>query len=119
MCLTGCRDGKPADLDREGIEAQAQTLAENGLRVLAVAGGETGATRHDHPPEEEALFGLILHGLVGFIDPLRPEAVESVKICKTAGIQVLMITGDHPATAGAVAGELGLSDRDEPVVTGE
>ena len=118
FCSRMVRDGKPAELDREGIEAQAQTMAEKGLRVLAVAGGETGSTRHDTPPEKETLPGMVLHGLVGFIDPLRPEAVESVKTCKTAGIQVLMITGDHPATAGAIAGELGLSDRDEPVITG-
>jgi magnesium-transporting ATPase (P-type) len=61
--------------------------------------------------EDKALSGLVFHGLVGFIDPLRPEAVESVKTCKAAGIQVMMITGDHPATAGAIAKELGLSDR--------
>ena len=93
-------------------------MAEKGLRVLAVAGGETESTPSGGSAEDEALSGLLFHGLVGFIDPLRPEAVESVKICKTAGIQVLMITGDHPATAGAIARELGLSDHDEPVVTG-
>ncbi|WP_373500309.1 cation-translocating P-type ATPase [Desulfococcus sp.] len=118
FCGKMLQDGTPADLDRERIERQAQTLAENGLRVLAVADGETRSTGDGTPPEEALLSGLIFHGLVGFIDPLRPEAAAAVKTCKTAGIQVMMITGDHPATAGAIAGELGLSDHDEPVVTG-
>jgi len=119
FCSRMAGNGKSAGLDREGIERQAEIMAEKGLRVLAVAGGETEAARHDHPSQGEAFSGLAFYGLVGFIDPLRPEAVESVKTCKTAGIQVLMITGDHPTTAGAIAGELGLSDRDEPVVTGK
>jgi len=118
FCSQMVRGGEPEDLDREGIERQAQTLAEKGLRVLAVAGGETASTGHGNNPEGGVLSGLLFHGLVGFIDPLRPEAVESVKTCKTAGIQVMMITGDHPATAGTIARELGLSDHNEPVVTG-
>jgi magnesium-transporting ATPase (P-type) len=88
-------------------------MAKKGLRVLAVAGAETAKS-----PDGSILSGLMFHGLVGFIDPLRPEAAESVNKCKAAGIQVMMITGDHPATAGAIARELGLSDPDEPVVTG-
>ncbi|MDX9787666.1 MAG: HAD-IC family P-type ATPase [Desulfobacterales bacterium] len=118
FCSGMARDGNPADLDREAIERQAEAMAERGLRVLAVAGGETGSASSGGLAEEIPLSGLLFYGLVGFIDPLRPEAVESVKICKTAGIQVLMITGDHPATAGTIAKELGLSDDDEPVVTG-
>lgn len=111
-------DGQPKDLDREGIQRRAQALAENGNRVLAVAGGETHFTGSGRPTEDPSLSGLLFHGLVGFIDPLRPEVPESVKTCKTAGIQVMMITGDHPATAGAIAGELGLAGADESVVTG-
>ena len=118
LCNRMHRDGEPADLDREGIERQAEAMAENGLRVLAVAGGETTSTGGGKGREDEILSGLVFHGLVGFIDPLRPEAVESVKTCKTAGIQVMMITGDHPSTAGAIARALGLIDSDEPVVTG-
>jgi magnesium-transporting ATPase (P-type) len=110
------RDGKPAELDRENIEQEAEAMAKKGLRVLAVAGGETDPSVGS--AGEKSLSGLLFYGLVGFIDPLRPEAAQSVEKCKTAGIRVLMITGDHPATAGAIAGELGLSDRDETVVTG-
>jgi magnesium-transporting ATPase (P-type) len=118
FCSGMVRDGRPAELDREYVEHQAEAMAEKGLRVLAVAGGETQNSPSGSSTREKSFSGLLFYGLVGFIDPLRPEAVESVKICKTAGIQVMMITGDHPATAGAIARELGLLDRDEPVVTG-
>jgi magnesium-transporting ATPase (P-type) len=106
----------PVALDRETIERQAEAMAQKGLRVLAVAGGEAAALpAQDHAP---ALSGLVLHGLVGFIDPLRPEAAEAVDTCKAAGIQVIMITGDHPSTAAAIARELNLGHPEEPVVTG-
>ena len=118
FCSRMVRDGKPAEFDREDIEHQAESMAKKGLRVLAVAGGETESPSLGGSAYEKTLSGLVFCGLVGFIDPLRPEAVESVKICKTAGIKVMMITGDHPATAGAIARELGLSGHDEPVVTG-
>lgn len=113
------RDGEMVDLDRQGIERQAEAMAEKGLRVLAVAGGGAGINEPDKNSEHGNLSGLVFHGLVGFIDPLRPEAIESVEMCKTAGIQVMMITGDHPSTAGALARELGLAAPDEPVVTGQ
>jgi len=116
FCSGMVRDAKPAGLDREDIEQQAEGMAKKGLRVLAVAGGETDPSAGS--ADEKSLSGLLFYGLVGFIDPLRPEAVDSVKICKSAGIQVIMITGDHPATAGAIATELGVSNGDEPVVTG-
>ena len=102
--------GKIVDLDRDAIHTQAEAMARKGLRVLAVAGGETDSTANPS--------NLVFQGLVGFIDPLRPEAVDSVQTCREAGIRVLMITGDHPETAGAIAAELGLSEREEPVVTG-
>jgi magnesium-transporting ATPase (P-type) len=105
-----------ADLDRDGIERQAEAMAQKGLRVLAVAGGAGEALGDD--PADLTLSGLVLYGMVGFLDPLRPEAAGSVKKCNQAGIKVIMITGDHPATAGAIARELGLSGSDEPVVTG-
>ncbi|MFO7714695.1 cation-translocating P-type ATPase, partial [Desulfosarcina sp.] len=118
FCTRMHRNGEPADLDKEGIEQQAEAMAENGLRVLAVASGKTAPKGSGKSREDKTLSGLIFHGLVGFIDPLRPEAVASVKRCKTAGIQVMMITGDHPATAGAIASDLGLSEADEQVVSG-
>jgi magnesium-transporting ATPase (P-type) len=68
---------------------------------------------------ENELGGLTLLGLVGFIDPLRPEAAKAVADCQYAGIAVKMITGDHPATALAIARQLGLGSSADEVVTGE
>ena len=118
FCNRMVGDNGPEDLDREGIERRAEAMAEKGLRVLAVAAGEADATDAGKGNGEEALSHLVFQGLVGFIDPLRPEAVEAVKTCKAAGIRVIMITGDHPSTAGAIASELGLSEGDEMPVTG-
>lgn len=106
--------GRLESLDRALVEQQAESLAQEGLRVLAVAWGEAAGATAD----ANSLSGLTLLGLVGFIDPLRPEAHEAVQRCKTAGIKVIMITGDHPSTAGAIARELELSDSGAPVVTG-
>ena len=116
FCTRMDQDGDPTALDREVIEQEAEAMAEKGMRVLAVAGGEASAA--DKGDADTTLSGLVLYGLVGFIDPLRPEAAESVSKCKDAGIQVIMITGDHPKTAGAIARELGLANADEAPVTG-
>jgi magnesium-transporting ATPase (P-type) len=113
-----CDDGVK-ELDRKRIESQAEEMAEEGLRVLAVASGEAASAGGRHPEKGERLSGLMFQGLVGFIDPLRHEAVKSVKKCRRAGIKVIMITGDHPATAGAIASDLGIMDQDEVVVTGK
>jgi len=100
------------------IEKQAETMANQGYRVLAVAGGICPNFKNKESYGDEDLPELVFHGLVGFIDPLRPEAIVSVNRCKAAGIKVIMITGDHPGTALAIARELGISDKDEQVVTG-
>jgi magnesium-transporting ATPase (P-type) len=109
--------GGPVALDRSEVERQAQALAIQGYRVLALAAGgiELG------PQEvfsEEHLGQLTLIGLVGMIDPLRPEAKAAVTACRAAGIRVAMLTGDHPATAFAIAKELELVTSLEEVVTG-
>ncbi len=96
---------------RERILAAAHTMAEGALRVLAVA-SRPQATR------ENAERGLTFLGLVGMIDPPRPEAAAAIRTCEEAGIRVAMITGDHPATARAVATELGLLTPSQRVVTG-
>ncbi|HEX2104062.1 MAG TPA: cation-translocating P-type ATPase [Solirubrobacteraceae bacterium] len=87
--------------DREALLATAQELAGQALRVLAVA-RRPGATRET--AEEEMTF----LGLVGMIDPPRPEAKAAVRTCEEAGIKPVMITGDHPVTAQAIARELGV-----------
>jgi magnesium-transporting ATPase (P-type) len=117
MCELMAIPGEDVAIDRDLVEQQANDLASQGFRVLAVATGET------EPPEgevfcEQHLHGLTLLGLVGMIDPLRPESKEAVAKCRKAGIEVAMVTGDHPATALAIARELGLAQHEEHIVTG-
>jgi magnesium-transporting ATPase (P-type) len=105
-------------MDRESIEREAEDMAAHGLRVLAVAEGSHHAFEPRDTYEHSDVPDLVFLGLVGFIDPLRPEAAEAVDTCRNAGIRVLMITGDHPLTAGAIARDLGLAGEGEAVVTG-
>src|SRR5690606_35558818 len=100
------------------LVSESDRMAKEGIRVLAYSFREL-----DQLPEnndsEELETGLQVIGLAGLIDPPREEVKEAVKDCKTAGINVVMITGDHPATATAIAKEIGiLSDQKEKVVTG-
>ena len=85
-------------------------MAGVGLRVLAFAHGPID---NGLPAEER---GLILSGLVGLEDPPRPEVPEAIARCGTAGIRVIMVTGDHPHTAQAIAREIGLLKTGQPVV---
>ncbi len=96
---------------REKILGQAQTLAGEALRVLGIA------SKPDVTPET-AERGMTFLGLAGMIDPPRPEAKAAIALCADAGIRPVMITGDHPVTAQAVARELGLFRNGSRVVTG-
>jgi Ca2+-transporting ATPase len=98
------------DAARTEILATADRLAAGALRVLAVA-------RRDDAELENAESEQTFLGLLGMIDPPRPEAAEAIATCARAGITPVMITGDHPATAEAIARELGLL-RSGRVVTG-
>ncbi len=96
---------------RRQVLSQAQVMASEALRVLAIA----------FKPEvtlESAEQGMTFLGLAGMIDPPRPEAKEAIALCAEAGIRPVMITGDHPITAQAVARELGLLQNGGRVVTG-
>ena len=106
-----------ADRRMEGLRDAAESMAERGMRVLAFAEGvlHKDLERERTPPEPTDLEFL---GFVGMIDPLRPGAREAVAACQEAGITVCMVTGDHPATALAIARDLGFADRPEQVVTG-
>jgi len=107
----GAAGEEPLDAgSREAILAAGQRLAREGQRVLAVA------TR-DEATLENVESGLTFLGLVAIMDPPRPEARAALERCRDAGIRVVMITGDHPLTAEAVAGELGLLGQGR-VVTG-
>ena len=109
-------DGQPAALDPGRWHAQVEELAAAGQRVLALA---VRAVPQEHITLNTAdLDGrLTLIGLVGLIDPPRPEAIEAVAECHAAGIRVKMITGDHAATARAIAAQIGLRNT-ERVLTG-
>ncbi|MGB7815135.1 MAG: calcium-translocating P-type ATPase, PMCA-type [Methylotenera sp.] len=97
---------------------QAETMAANGLRVLAFAYRHRDTLPNSEQPDELER-DLIFLGFAGLIDPPRSEAKEAVSLCKSAGITPVMITGDHPATARAVAHQLGiLADSDGRVMTG-
>ncbi|MGQ9619715.1 MAG: cation-translocating P-type ATPase [Bacteroidales bacterium] len=119
FCLYTSVDGEIKDIDKNKILAEAEELAKGGYRVLAFAGGEYPDFQRKEVYENEDIPALTFYGLAGFIDPLRPEAKKSVEQCHEAGIKVIMITGDHPETAGTIAHELGIADTETPVVTGQ
>jgi Ca2+-transporting ATPase len=103
-CTQAWEDSGPKPLDtrrREAVLTAARHLADQALRVLAVA-YKPGASK------DEAEQHMIFLGLLGMIDPPRPEAKEAVQTCTDAGIKTVMITGDHPLTAKAIARELGI-----------
>ena len=94
---------------RAAFEAENARFAGQAMRVLAVASRDIPATDFDPAGDLMAWAQqLTLVGLVGIIDPPRPEARDAIRLCKLAGIQVKMITGDHALTAAAIARELGL-----------
>jgi P-type Ca2+ transporter type 2C len=98
--LARCRD-----CAADAVLEEANRLAGRGLRVLAVAAGSgvTGPFSRD-----TAESGLRLAGLVAFEDPVRPDARDAVALCGAAGIRTVIVTGDHPRTAAAIAGQLNL-----------
>jgi Ca2+-transporting ATPase len=99
--------------DRAQMDDGVRSLGSKGLRVLAVARPEIEATAL---PEETASLGLTFVGLVGLVDPVRASVPAAVAECRSAGIRVVMITGDYPATATAVARQAGVDA--QRVVTG-
>jgi len=116
MCAVQRGRGGPELLDRPYWHARIAAAAASGERVLGFA--------TKHAPDDAARLdvgdlegGLVFLGLVGFLDPPREEVVAAIAECHSAGIAVKMITGDHGATAAAIARQLGLGD-DPEVVTG-
>ena len=99
------------------FDRSAEALAAGGYRVLAVAGVQLAPGKLD-TFTEETLPPLNLLGLVGMIDPLRPEVKDAVETCRNAGVAVAMVTGDHPATALAIAQELGIAADRSDLVAG-
>ncbi len=112
MMATRCVQG-----DLETAREKNDEMSRQALRVLAV-----GYRKLDQLPQEltseELENGLTLLGLVGMIDPPRPEAKEAVALCRQAGIKPVMITGDHVVTASAIAKELGILSEGDRAITG-
>jgi Ca2+-transporting ATPase len=106
--LCGC-----SEAERAAVDTGVRRLASEGLRVLAVARGEIPAGSDGDDPSR---FGLRFVGLVGLADPVRTGVVEAVRECRDAGIRVVMITGDYPDTARAVAASAGIDSAN--VLTG-
>ncbi len=99
---------------RATLTAATEAMAAQGMRVLAVARASHAG---DTWPETQAGFAFHLLGLMGLADPLRPGVVEAVAECRTAGLRVVMITGDYPTTAAAIARQAGLDAT--TIITGE
>lgn len=97
---------------KKRVLAAQDVMTSAGLRVLAFAYRDIV---WDMPEEEE---GMILSGMVGMEDPPRPEVADAIARCTTAGIRIIMVTGDHPQTAVAIAREIGLVKTPQPLVIG-
>jgi len=107
-------DGKRVKIDKEKILKQNDELAKDGYRVIAVANRKV---KNNY--DKEKVEKLDFLGLVAFIDPIRTDAIKSIEKCKKAGIKVVMITGDHPLTAFAIAKELKIADYKNDIATGD
>jgi len=104
------------DNDTLKLFQQNESLASEGYRVIALADGEIDC---QDSYSAKDIKGLKFMGMVGFIDPIRKEAVGAIKECRRAGIKVLMITGDHPLTAFKIAQDLKLTNNYEKVTNGD
>lgn len=115
FCSKSYDNGRLVKLKKAEILKQNEMLASLGYRVIALCDGEV---RSSDKYSEKDIARLNFVGLVGFIDPVRKEALSAIKSCKNAGIKVLMITGDHALTAFAIAKELNMIESKDEVVTG-
>lgn len=103
--------------DKEKAKDINYTMSKNALRVIAVAYKYIDSIPKELKPEDIEK-DLIFMGLVGMIDPPRPEAKDAVAVCRKAGIKPVMITGDHVITASAIATELGILRENDEAITG-
>lgn len=108
--------GENKEIKPEDLTAQNESLAKRGYRVIALAVGEL-VDGEDY--SQSSLKNLTFVGLVGFIDPVRPESKPAILDCKKAGIKVIMITGDHPQTAFSIAKDIEIATDFNEVATGK
>lgn len=119
-CTKILKDGKVRDIteaDRTEILKKNKEYADRALRVLACSFKVLSEIPADQSPEALEK-DLVFCGLVGMIDPVRPEVKAAIEECRTAGIRPIMITGDHKDTATAIAMELGIIDNPDAAITG-
>ncbi len=113
MCARERHADGDRDIDRGFWNGQVERIAQLGQRTLAVA--TVAMPGKESVSHDEVSGGLTLLGLLGLIDPPREEAVAAVENCKTAGIKVKMITGDHALTAAAIGRQIGLDVSSQPI----
>lgn len=118
FCTTMATSVGDARLDPVVVEEVTESLGGEGYRVLAVAQGELPRGENATYSCVEQIPQMTLLGLVGFIDPLRPETIDAIATCRSAGVRVVMVTGDHPATALGIARQLNLVHGEKDMLTG-
>lgn len=114
MCTRQRMNNQDQEIDRQFWEDQVTDIAKSGQRTLAIAA--ITLPDEDSVDHDDVTSGLTLLGLLGLIDPPREEAVQAIKSCHSAGLQVKMITGDHGLTAAAIGQQIGLDVSREPVL---
>lgn len=107
--------GKKQPIDKDFILLQNENLAKRGYRVIALANKKVSTSKLD----KKSMTDMVFMGLVGFIDPVREESKQSIEECNSAGIKVVMITGDHPLTAFSIAQEIKIADSEDQIATGK
>jgi len=116
LCATMLKGKQAVEINRLFIENQAEELAGKGYRLIAAACGNLFEENISYIDQD--IHSLTFLGVIGLIDPLRPEVKPAIEECKKAGIKVVMITGDHPETAFAIGKEMGLAYSHTDLTTG-
>ena len=124
LCSKISINGNPVDLTQNEIEkinGVTTEMAKNALRNLAFANHTISENQIESFKEalEKGEKSFMFLGVIGMIDPPRPEVKKSIKLCREAGIQVIMATGDHKITAEAIGTEIGIHEKDCFIITGE
>ena len=119
FCDTMAGFDGPVPIDALEVEGETLRLGREGYRVLAIAKGPLAGTADQQFSGTEQVPRLTLLGLIAFIDPLRQDVCDAIDTCRRAGIRVVMVTGDHPATALGIARELGLATSEADMLTGK
>ncbi|MDD4809496.1 MAG: HAD-IC family P-type ATPase, partial [Bacilli bacterium] len=119
FCKTMKVNNEIKPIDKKLLLQQNEDLAKEGYRVIAIAKGIKKDLIQDDLYNNQDLPELTFIGMVGFIDPIRTETIPAIKRCRDSGIKTVMITGDHPLTAFAIAKQLKMTNNYSEVATGE